>query len=447
MKPPDERVALGDAVEHGLPDAELRGEDLPGRERNIDRSQRRRRASERRRHAEQSARERELRDDQPSAEPADAQARDRRRLVLHQRTDAGSRRPKRGHKAGGDGRRQPDERGERHDRRIDAEIHPERIEHARRGRREELQAGVRQQQACDTGNGREHDGLHESLAHQPRPAGAERHLDRRLSRTCGRTGQQQVGDVRARHKQDERDERDEQFQSPSNVRGRLHLRERKHLRPPVVVNLRIAGSQTPDRRLQFATRRVGGHAPAQPAEYPQIVTRTGAARRARIERQPDARIDGESETRRHDADHRPRPAIEPDRPSDDGVIAAEAPPPERIADDSDIGRTRLKIGGGEHPAAGRANLKQREGVGGDERRLEPFRLGAVAADVDRGGLERAERLEARQGLRPGPDRRTGWKAGRASRYQARVRQRPPVRRDRAAAGCGCPHARSRTSWW
>jgi hypothetical protein len=70
----------------------------------------------------------------------------------------------------------------------------------------------------------------------------------------------------------------------------------------------------------------------EPGDDPEVTLVARATDRIRLERDPQVRELREAETRRHDADHRVRHAIDPDRLSDDSAIAAVSPREDGVAE-------------------------------------------------------------------------------------------------------------------
>ncbi len=184
-------------------------------------------------------------------------------------------------------------------------------------------AGERQQHA-----------LGQELTQQPPAVGADRHPDRHLAGPRGAARQLQVGHVGAGDQQQERDTAEEQLQAGPHLAARdrhvqivpqrrreslLGERRRLLLREPLVEGaelllgrlLRDAGRQ-PDDRIR-------------PREI----------RARQRERKPESVVPVPAEPRRHHADDRVGPIVEPERLPERVGAALEQPQPQLVAQDDD----------------------------------------------------------------------------------------------------------------
>jgi hypothetical protein len=276
-----------------------------------------------------------------------------------------------------------DDRGAGGDQADQRAAAPERQDDARRG------AEKRQQQALD-----------EQLARDRPARRAERETDGELALPRGGLREQQVGHVAARHQQHERDDAEQHVERLAVARaqggdagGAGTQRERLGeivlliLRPPVLRHRGLA-----PRRVEGGQPRVAlfdGLAWGQPREHAQppraalIERALGAAdERLGAERHRDvegaADLDAE-ELRRGDADDCEGMAVERDRPSEHGGVAAVFAAPERVAEHRDrpvLAALPLVVLVGEGPADDRADAQDVEEAAAREQAGDLARLAA-----------------------------------------------------------------------
>ena len=102
---------------------------------------------------------------------------------------------------------------------VEGERNRQRQQTRRNQRRRGLQNRRADRHAEHTAERREHQAFGEQLTDDARSSGAERRSDRELTRPRVGAGQQQVGDVRAAHQQDERDDAEQQQRGRGAARG------------------------------------------------------------------------------------------------------------------------------------------------------------------------------------------------------------------------------------
>ena len=182
-------------------------------------------------------------------------------------------------------------------------------------RDDSLHRGVREDQADGAADRGEQHALGQHLADQPRRAGAERRADRQLACADRPAREHQVGDVRARHQQDERDGGEEQLQRRAR-RSDNPLLQRTDADTHVRIGVRIPLLEILRDAMHLVLRLRQRHARLQPRDDTQIVRppRARDALRRPSHRHPDVqRRVVEAEVRRQDADDGAR------RPSSDTV--------------------------------------------------------------------------------------------------------------------------------
>ena len=146
-------------------------------------------------------------------------------------------------------------------------------------------------------------------------------------------------------------------------------------------------------RVDALLRERRRHAGLQPAEGALQHERAADRLRRKRRREPAGRrphldvgrgaAPRMAERLRRDADDRIHVVVDADPLAEDVRIAAEAPLPQRVADDGDLGDAGLRVGRAEHAADLGADAEHREVVRVDERRLDALGLvglGQVRAD-------------------------------------------------------------------
>ncbi len=136
--------------------------------------------------------------------------------------------------------------------------------------------------------------------------------------------------------------------------------QRQQVRAPALVGGREARGEARGDGVELRLRRLAAHPVAQQAdgeERPLVAPRFGTRRVG----QPDVVAHRKVEAGRHDADNGELATIDGDGAADDRGIGAEAPPPERVADQRhrlmpDVGA----VLGPEAAAARRLDAEQRE---------------------------------------------------------------------------------------
>jgi hypothetical protein len=248
---------------------------------------------------------------------------------LHRRKDAEQQRRQE--------RRHTRERQDRHDEPDVRDARKDPWAH----RAQQIQQPRRQKDAGDGSRRIENERLDDELPDQSSAAGAERRAHQHFRTAHGEARQQQARDVAARDQEHEEDRREQQVQRITNAPHRL-LGERREDERRVPVRPGIRLPERPGDRSQFRRRGVARDTRIQLREHlheprvavdGQLVGVRAAERQRYPELVPRALV---REVRLHDAQHGQRPAVGRDGPADDGGIAAEAPLPERMAQDDQI---------------------------------------------------------------------------------------------------------------
>jgi len=290
---------------------------------------------------QQDERQRHLGDDHRAAQPASASQPAARTTNRAQRFgDVGARRAQRRHQTaqhGGAGA--GDDREREHPR-----IHrnrPEPRQFGRSRRDQDLDPGPCQQQAERRAERRHQQALGEHLPDQPAARRADRRPDRELAAARRGAHDQEIGDVRARNQQHERDgAHHRQDRRPHVADDVVEHRDRVEVETRGLLD-RIVRAQIRRDAVHLQLRLLGRHARLQTADHAKddVVAVGGVeidARRRPHVRRPvdaDARREQQLESRRENADDARAAVAELDVLADDRRIAAVTPLPERVAQD------------------------------------------------------------------------------------------------------------------
>ena len=175
-------------------------------------------------------------------------------------------------------------------------------------------------EAQGAGGQREQAALDQQLADNPPAGRSERDAYRKLTRSADRARQQQIGDIDARHQQNEPNGN---HQCDQDRTGSEMARKRSDDRPGILVCGRIFAREASSNRRHFCLR-LSRCAPSQRAcRIPE-----GGACLASDSLSPGRRASGcqtiaddrEPEAFRHDADHGGGHAVDPYTASDDGRV-------------------------------------------------------------------------------------------------------------------------------
>ena len=229
----------------------------------------------------------------------------------------------------------------------------------------------------ETGEGtrhREQQALGQRLAHEAAPRGAERVPHRHLAAARLRPREQERRDVGAGQEQDQRDRPQHHHQRRAHAARHVIL-QRPHRHAQVLVRLRVLPRQVVGDGGHRRPRLLQARPLRQPRHRPEVV----AAPVLEIARGPhgDPQVDGDRhlsgngvgkpEGRRHHADDRVARPVDADGAADHLRVGAEAPPPERVAEDRDRGPAAEVLAGQERAAEQRPHPEHREEtVGGLE---------------------------------------------------------------------------------
>ena len=296
-------------------------------------------------------------------------------------------------------------------------VDPRVVDARQRRGREPDQGG-----AAETGQGDaeraagrgEHEALDQELTDQPPAARAEGRPHGHLVPPAQRPREQQVGDVRAGDQEDEADRaRQDRERRPHRTRELVAEGNDRHRSGRIVGG--VLGSEPAADSIEVFAGLGEGDALFQASDRLQVLAAAAGVRRGRVvaERRPDlgrlveVRREQRLEGGRHHADDLEVLLVHPDLPADDGGVGAEAPPPERVAQDELAPRVRPVVRRLEAPAERRADAEQVEVVRADPHARDALGLAALRqrrlpeAD-DRGRLKGA-RLVAKVGEGRKPD--------------------------------------------
>ena len=198
----------------------------------------------------------------------------------------------------------------------------------------------------------------EQLPHERRRRDAQGHSHRHFLVALGGANQQQIGDVAARHQQ-EQDDAPHQDQEHGTHRPEEEIVEPITLMPgwSVLLRMRRGGSGDDAAEIAFGGRRLdAGREAREDAEMP-----AGAARKRRggivAQRRPHLGLpvelcgDDIVEARRHHADDGEREGADLNRSLEDRGVGAETAAPQRVGEDHDATRrSGLIFGVGEGAA-------------------------------------------------------------------------------------------------
>ena len=202
-------------------------------------------------------------------------------------------------------------------------------------------AEARQGQADHAAEARQHETLDQELPREPRPAGAQRGANRELVHAAGRPHQREVGDVHARHEQDEPDGGEHQVQRTSRARDELFVQRHRDNRA-----LLRGRPAFPHGRRQRGQLRLGlfqRDAVAQPADGRQrVVLFVGVPGESVRDPRRDIRGNRILEAGRRDARHFIGFGAQSNRGADDRRVAAEVRSPDRVTE-HDTARAGLVV--------------------------------------------------------------------------------------------------------
>ena len=225
---------------------------------------------------------------------------------------------------------------------------------------------------------RRHDALGQELAHDPAAAGAEGQAQRQLALPLGAAREDEVRDVDAgdQHHQDGRRLPDGQDVGQHRIAESEVEGSDGDAAAGVGLRVLLLDPARDDGQLRS---RLGQRASVgQAAQDGQVVlVAPGLGGRGQRQRDPGLRAVGELEPRRGDADDLVRLHVQGHRAAHHR-LAAEAAPPERIAEDDAAVLPFLRLLGEERASGGGGDAERLEEPGGDGRGLDVLR-GAVGA--------------------------------------------------------------------
>ena len=207
-----------------------------GREPGVDRLQAEQAAHEEERAGGDDHRQRDLEPDDGAAQASPGRADGAAPLAQRARHGLDARGLERGHEAEERGRGHGGEGGEGHHSGIDADI-VEAWQRRGSGRAQARRHPCRQQQSEGPARRRQEPALRQHLRGEPPPARAQGGADGHLALAAGGAAQHQVGDVRARDHQDQRDHAEQQQQRLPQLGADDGVAQRAHRHRPSAVGL------------------------------------------------------------------------------------------------------------------------------------------------------------------------------------------------------------------
>ena len=169
---------------------------------------------------------------------------------------------------------------EREDGAVHPEVHVVRLADVLRRGIEQVDADDRQREAEDAADQRQQHALDEQLADDAPARRAERHADADLARAVRGAREQQVGDVRARDQQHERDRAHQRPEHDPDLPAVLLLVVGDDPRRDVLVGRRIVVGEPRDDRRQLGLRLRGRDAVGEASDHVVVsqLPRPGPAR-------------------------------------------------------------------------------------------------------------------------------------------------------------------------
>ncbi len=303
-------------------------------------------------------------------------------------------------------RRDAHDRGEREGPPVDPERHPER--QTRRDQRRHLRDDVTSdQEAGSDREGGEHQALHEHLPGQLRTTRAERGAHRHLPLTRDSLGEQDTGDVGARHEEHQGTDAERQQQRRPFIVD-VELPKGDHPGAETRVVAGVDALELGCDRRQLSPR--GGERRPRTQSGDRAIRAVLARGAALVDAQRDPHLCElrELEAGRHHARDGVDDAIELDLLAQGGGTASEAPLPQAVADHDDFGRARLLVARREAAAERGSDPEQLEQRCTSPKSRHPGRVG-ISRDHELGILER-DHLGMTAG--PSPPVGDGWIAHR-----------------------------------
>jgi hypothetical protein len=359
-------------------------------------------------------RERDFADDQSGLKPAMRAAVRRTASAVGERAlQVGTRRDDRGRNSDRESRRQREREREKQHGRVGVHFAQPR-ECRRSGDDEQPNAPADGRQRDQSARACEHRRFEQRLRDETTARGAERRSNRHLAASRDAAGEEHVREIRARHQQHEPDAAEQQQERGTGRADRL-LVQRHDGRADAPVRIRVRDGRLARDARDFVRRlrcRDPGFQPSDDRQEPRAADerdeRVVRSRRwgRRREQQRSPRVDRdrpggagsehrpvrEDEIGRHHADEGRELPLDVQRAADHVRIAAQARPPECIADQQ---RARVFLVGEEPPQFGSA-AEHLEQTRGDGRDGNPFGwTGSIderrCRDETDGGVQIAER--------------------------------------------------------
>ena len=198
-----------------------------------------------------------------------------------------------------------------------------------------------------------------------------------------RARQQQVGDVRAGHEEDERDAGHHQAEDEHDVIGEEGLAQRSGLRAPSCVGGGVLRIEARRNRVEVADRLLRAHAGTKPSEGEDVAIVPRVLEQSRLQREPDPLTLREREVRWHDTDDGVRRAVDVHAASDDLRIGSVPGGPHHVADDRHTGGVRLVVALEKIASENRPHTEEPEQVPRDARAVEALRLAGAVEEGQR----------------------------------------------------------------
>ena len=255
---------------------------------------------------------------------------------LQHRVDVGLRDVQRRGKAEEDPGSKAHGRDEEEDGAVHRELNPRRLPDILRRLVEQPNAHDRQQISGHAADGGEHDALDEQLPDDPHTRRAERHANADFPRTVRRSGEQQVGDVRARDEQHEAHCAHQGQEDQSDRPAVLPFAEGHQHRRNALVRRRVLRREPGGNGRQLGKGLVEAHAWGEAPERLEAaraaLERLDAWRQV-DERHPEVVVVGKLQPLGHHADDGRQEAVDRDGAPDDRRVTPVAAAPDVVADE------------------------------------------------------------------------------------------------------------------
>ena len=250
-----------------------------------------------------------------------------------------------------------------------------------------------QRQAERHAGQRQNDGLGEQLPDDASASRSEGNPDGELATSRRRTGEQQVGDIRAGDEEHEGDACHHQAEQKPDVVGEKRFVQRPDPGAPASVESGVRTGKAPGNRVEILLRARLRDIRRETSKREEIAPVSTVAGHPRLQGKPQSLVLGKRKVDRHHADHGVRHAVDQDSPPQDLAIGRVARAPQPVTEQDDAAGIRLILALGEVAAKNRMRAQQSKHVPGDGRRLKAFRLPCAVCHRDRPLSDGCDRRE------------------------------------------------------